>query len=230
MKQALLLVVSFLFFSCSPIRIREPLEVYQPSQITKTENKFEFIGVDSSKFTNLMFYYGEAPTYYLQFAGKDLINLQQSIGKTLQSSKLALDSSSMYLGSFELNTINRFENTNRYMIFVEMDSLDIRVSEQLGYKFYKYPLIALYGVGLLIPSKHDIDTDLNYTIKVYDSKNKDIIFGKKINFKKSYVASGTMMDPDFSQISTYLAEVAAIDVEKNIESIIKTLVLGKKIK
>ncbi|MGX6591751.1 hypothetical protein [Cetobacterium ceti] len=229
MKKLLLLFFTMFFFSCSPIRIKEPLKIYEQTTKLKTENHFEFIGVNKSKFSNLSFYTGDAPVYYLHFAGKDLINLEQSIGRTLQNSKLALDSSSMYLGSFELNTIDRFENTNRYVIFAEIDSLDIKIAEQSGYKLYKYPLIAVYGLGLLVPSQHDVDLDLNYSIKVYDTKTKDIIFGKKINFRKNYVASGTEMVPDFSQISYYLSEISAINIEQNIEQTIKTLKLSKKI-
>ena len=41
---------------------------------------------------------------------------------------------------------------------------------------------------------------------------------------------GTEIKPDFSQISHYLAEVCAINIEENIEQTIKTLMLNKKLK
>lgn len=231
MKKLLLLFISFLFLvGCSPVRIKTPLDEYSRTDKTITENQFEYIGVSKSKFSNLSFYQKNGTKYYLSFAGKDIIHLEQAIGRTIQNSRLALDSSSMYLGSFELNTIDRFENTNRFLIFSELDSLDIQVSEQFMYKLYKYPLVCVYGIGLLIPSKYDVDLDLNYSVKVYDTKKKEIIFGKKINLKRPFVASGTEFVPDFSQISHFLAEISAVDIEKNIEQTIKTMTLSKKLK
>lgn len=231
MKKHLILFFTFLILiGCSPIRIKDPIDLYSSKEKISSENYFEFIGVNKSKFSNLNFYYGDGNTYYLSFAGKDLIFLEQAIGRTLQNSGISLDSSSMYLGSFELNTIDRFENTNRFVIFAEIDSLDIKITEQFGYKLYKYPLVLVYGIGLIIPSKHDVDLDLNYSVKVYDTTKKEIVFGKKINFKNNYVAKGTEFKPDFSQISHYLAEVSAINIEETIEQTIKTLMLNKKLK
>lgn len=187
----IIVLICMIFTACSNATIKDSNTTYTPTETIRGASRFAYLGMNRSQISGFSDFDNDNRNQ-ISMTNREFFYISIQAGNTLERFEIAENRAHDFQDSFNQQNLSRYskESDHRFLVYIDMQNIEIGNSADMLAKAVKYSLTAVYGIGLVIPNANDISVNCEYVIRIFDTTRNRFIYNKESGFGELYRATG----------------------------------------